>query len=302
MRNQKIFPTLIVVLFVAVSISFVSSSSFAQKKKAIPVCKQAALAALKSLPELSYKCRESVYDSDQDILKWPERVEAIKEYASQLESFTDAAWWQTDVDDLNACDFRGKAGAFTAEEQGNFQEDFLIKVLGNHQIRLVIAPDPCYQTEFNGSSFFVLYRHGGKVSVTKVVDGFFSRINNSISVAFANLSGQQIIEISTGNNMPPSFTNYYFGIDRKSNKAGPKNLFKDGNTLTNQMWSAIVFSDMSNLGLPKSAEAMNVIRGGRLATTFSVYEDDVDGKLNDNGRRLRRIIYRWNGRFYLRSS
>ena len=100
---------ILIFLVAVVSVSFSSFSSFAQNKKAIPVCRQAALAALKPLPELSYECRESVDDSDENILKWPERVEAIQEYANQLESFTDAAWWQTDVDDLNACDFRGKA-------------------------------------------------------------------------------------------------------------------------------------------------------------------------------------------------
>ena len=298
MRNPKIAPIWILVLFVAVSISFVSANSFAQKKKTIPVCKQGALASLKPLLELKYQCRESVNDPDEAILKWPERIEAIEDYTKQLESFNDAAWWQTDVDDLNACDFRTKAGAFTDEEREKFQEDYQVKLLGNHQIRLVIAPDPCYQTEFNGSSFFVLVRNGGKVSVTNVVDGFFSRIDNSIRLAFANLNGQQIIEISTGNNMTPSTTNYYFAIDQKSNKAAPKNLFKNGKTLTNQMWSAMLFSELSDRGLPKSAEEMKVIRGARLAMTFSVYKDDVDGKIDDNGRRLRRIIYRWKGRFY----
>jgi hypothetical protein len=53
-----------------------------------------------------------------------------------------------------------------------------------------------------------------------------------VELAFARLNGEQIIEIHTGNNMPPSLTNY-----------------------------------------------------------------SERGRINDSGRRLRRVRYRWNGRF-----
>jgi hypothetical protein len=34
--------------------------------------------------------------------------------------------------------------------------------------------------------------------------------------------------------------------------------------------------------------------------SFNAYEEDERGRINDNGRKLRRIVYRWNGRFYAR--
>jgi len=45
---------------------------------------------------------------------------------------------------------------------------------------------------------------------------------------------------------------------------------------------------------------LRLIRNNRLAPTFSVYEESERGQIDDNGRKLRRIIYRWNGLFYVR--
>ncbi len=45
---------------------------------------------------------------------------------------------------------------------------------------------------------------------------------------------------------------------------------------------------------------MKIVSGNRLARTFNIYRDDPNGKIDDNGRTLRRVIYRWNGQFYLK--
>jgi hypothetical protein len=78
----------------------------------------------------------------------------------------------------------------------------------------------------------------------------------------------------------------------------PKNLFRDGKKLSNKIYSAMLFGKPADLGLPKNAGELDVIRGNRLAYTFSSYEDDEHGQIDDNGRRLRRVLYRWNGRYY----
>jgi hypothetical protein len=56
-----------------------------------------------------------------------------------------------------------------------------------------------------------------------------------------------------------------------------------------------------DLGLPKNASELKIFSNNRLAPIFSAYEEDDSGKIDSNGRQLRRIVYRWNGRFYVRA-
>jgi hypothetical protein len=44
----------------------------------------------------------------------------------------------------------------------------------------------------------LIHRKAGRVLVTEVLDGFSSRPDNPVGLNFADLNGQQIIEISTG--------------------------------------------------------------------------------------------------------
>ena len=298
MKNVTKYATRTCILLALAAMNLVASANlFAQKREAVFVCRPEALSALKELPEVKYQCREAVDQSDEAILKWPERIEAMKMLTEGLASLTAPAWWQAEVSDLNACDVRRKPGTLSKEESDKLAGgDYRHLLLGNHQVRLVIVPDPCYQTEYSGSSAFLLSRSGAKVSVTKVLDGYFSRIDNSIGMAFANLNGEQIVEISTGNNMPPSLRNYYYVINPRTSQAEPKRLFKNGKTLMNEISSAMLFNVTSDL--PKSAEELKVIRGNRLAPAFSTYGDDPDGKISADGRTFSRKVYRWNGRFY----
>lgn len=245
---------------------------------------------------MSYQCPQRFDESDEQILKVPERIAALNKLAGELESFTDAAWWQARVEDLNACEMHGEAGALDAEEKASLTRgDYPISLFGNQSLRLIMVTDPCYQTGYNGSVAFLLYREGGRVFVTRVLDGNYSRVDNSVGFDFANFNGQQIIEVSTSNSMPPAVKNYYFVIDPKTHRAVPQKIFKVGRMLTNQISSAIILGEPTELGLPRNAQDMQLIRRNRLLPSFSTYTEVFAGE----GRRLKRTVYSWNGRFYV---
>jgi hypothetical protein len=120
-------------------------------------------------------------------------------------------------------------------------------------------------------------------------------VANAVDIDFAMVNGEQFIEISTANSFPPSVMAYYFAIDPKTNRVLPKKIFKEGGKLTNEIYSDMLMGEPKDFGLPKDATELNIISNGRLAPAFSAYEQDEHGKIDG---RLRRIIYRWNGRFY----
>ena len=256
------------------------------------VCKQPALAALKPKPELSYPCNDQLNDYDEKTLKLPARLAAIKTLTSQLSAFSDPAWWATDIVDLGVCDYTQKPGGLTPDQRRGFLgDDYLFWLFGNDHIRLALISDPCYQTEYGGSNAFVLYRNAGRVIVTQVLDGYFSRADNSVNLASAKLNAQEIVEVSTGSGgLTPSLTNYYFVIDPKTNKAVPKNFFKGDRGPTNQISSAMLFNESR-----AAARPLNIIQGRSLARSFIIYVDDPNGKIDDNGRTLSRKVLRWNG-------
>ena len=269
------------------------SHSFAQRRTPTLVCKRPVLTALKPQPELSYECGAQANDWDEKILKLPARLTAIKSLMSELSSFSDAAWWTADPVDLSVCDFTQKPGALTVEQRRDFfQGDYLFWLWGNDRIRLMLIPDPCYQTEYGGSNAFLLYRNGGKVTVSQALDGYFSRADNSVNVAFARLNSEEIIEVSTGSGgLNPSLMNYYFAIDSRTNEAVPKNLFRDVHGPTNQVSSAMLLE-------ASGSEPLKIVRGNALAPSFVVYVDSEKGRINDGGRTLSRKILRWNGNVY----
>ena len=300
MKSLKIRSLGIFILLVSAS-----TNSFAQAKQQNTLaCSARAWAALKPLPLLKYQCRaDEPNDYDEKILSRPERIRAIKDFMKGLELFNGRDWWETATRELNACDYFGKPGRLGEEEQHRFQGgEYFIRLMGNDRIRLVLASDPCYQTGFNGSNAFLLYRNMGRVSVSQVLDGYFSRADNSVAIASARLNAEQIVEIETSTGgLNPYITNHYFVIDRRSGKALPKNLFKDGRRLTNKITSAMILSDPVELGLPSGSAAIAIINGNKLARTFNIYEDDAEGTIDDQGRTLKKIVYRWNGRFYIRA-
>jgi len=277
--------------------------SFAQKEKPVPVCREATFAAYKPLPKLEYDCPDNPNDSYDKILKLPERTRAIRTLMQSLEQFTSAAWWQASVDELNVCKIHGKAGALTDEEKEEWRRgDYSFDLFGNNEMRLALIADPCYSTGYNGSNAFLLYRKGGRVYVSQLLNGYYSRVDNSVGIDFARLNGRQIVEVETANSMPPSLINYYFEIDPATNKALPKNFFREGRKPTNQIYSDMLMAEPQDLGLPKSAGELRIIVNGKLTPTFSAYEQSPNDRgIDANGRKLRRIVYRWNGTVYARA-
>jgi hypothetical protein len=278
-------------------------NSAGQEENRILVCKNEAFAARKSLPKLRYQCRpDAPNDYDEVILRRPERIRAINDYMRRLALFNSKDWWEVATADLNICDFRGKPGNLSDEETRKFEDgEYLISLMGNDRIRLVLASDPCFQTGYNGSNAFLLYRNAGKVIVSQVLDGYFSRADNSVGIDFAVSNSEQIIEISTSTGgLGPYITNYYFVIDKVSRKAVPKNLFREGRRLTNKITSALIMSDLGDSSSSQSNGEMKIVGGNRLAKTFNIYRDDPKGEIDDGGRTLRRVAYRWNGQFYLK--
>jgi len=280
-------------LIVAICFTGPDHHSFAQRRQAALVCNPPVLAALKPQPELSYECGVQSNDWDEKILKLPARLTAIKGLMSELSSLSDAAWWTADPVDLSVCDYTQKTGALTAEQRRDFlQGEYLFWLFGNDRIRLMLIPDPCYQTEYGGSTAFLLYRTGGKVFVSQALDGYFSRADNSVNMRLARLNTEEIIEVSTGSGgLNPSLTNYYFAIDPRTNQAVPKNLFRDAHGPTNQVSSAMLLE-------ANGAEPLKVVRGTVLAPSFVVYVDSEKGRIEDSGRMLSRKIMRWNGNVY----
>ena len=276
---------------VAILVLTISNLSVAQQL----VCKQSTLAALKPKPELSYPCNDQLNDYDEKTLKLPARLAAIKPLMSELSSFSDSAWWAADIVDLGVCDYTQKPGRLMPDQRHGFLgDDYLFWLFGNDHIRLALIPDPCYQTEYGGSNAFVLYRKAGRVFVTQVLDGYFSRADNSVNLRVAKFNAQEIVEISTGSGgLTPTLTNYYFVIDPKTNQAVPKNLFEGDRGPTNQISSAMLFNNVRAAATP-----LKVIQGQSLAPSFIIYVDDANGKIDDNGRTLSRKILRWNGNVY----
>lgn len=280
-----------------------STSASGQKREETLACKQEVFARLKPLPNLSYQCRpDAPNDYDETILKWPERVSAIRDYTRALEAgFSERNWWEASVDDLNLCYVRGSAGQLDEEEAAKFRRgDYQISLFGNSQIRLVTASDPCYQTGFGGSNAFLLYRRGGRAVVTQVLDGHFSRADNSIGLEFAFSNAQQLIEVSTTTGgLNPYITNHYFVLDKATGKAIPKRLFRDGKGLSNRITSVLILDDGT---FPQRFAEMRIIKGNRLAERFYTYEDGGErGIITDgSGRKLQRRVYVWNGQYYIR--
>jgi hypothetical protein len=209
-------------------------NAFSQKRNQAFLCPTKAFTALPPLPELNYGCPEGVIESSDSILNLPERINAINEILKNLESYSSAVWWNTPVNDLNACYLRGKPGALTSEERQQFtDEEYQVRLMGNSQIRLVLVSDPCYQTYYNGANIFLLYRKGTKVYPMKAIDGYFSRLAKSVFLKTYRLGKDQIIEIETANisGMRPVYWNYYFAINKTNNKLVRGELVKKGRRL-----------------------------------------------------------------------
>ena len=223
-------------LMISIVLLIAPVSAFSQQRNRNIACRNETFAAFKPLPELTYECPPDVTNEyDDSILKSPERIKAINSLTRELESFTQPDWWETAVADLNVCGIHGKPGVLSAEERDQFTSvEYQAGLMGNNRIRLVLTPDPCYQTHFNGADAFLLYRNGSLVYVTQALDGYYSRLANSVSLKFLRVNSQQVIEIETVNisGMRPDASSSYFVIDAATSKAVPVKLSRRGKRWT----------------------------------------------------------------------
>lgn len=265
-------------------------------------CKPAALAALKPIPKLEYECDDDLTESEDAVLTAAKRRRAIDLYEKTLEKLTAAGWWQTDVEDLNVCDFRKKAGALTKKQKQRYEDgSFYPSVLGNKRYRVLIVKDPCYQTGFGGSNFFILNRTArGRIVASEIIDGFYTRSDYAPEVNYAVNGTEPIIEIATtSGGLYPTMTSYFFTIDKKSSRAVPKKMFKDfEGVMTNEITSQMLLGEPEEYGLPRRAEALKVIVSGRLSKSFDVFKDTGETFGEDDHQKFSKLTLRWNGKFY----
>jgi hypothetical protein len=262
-------------------------------------CRPPALAAWRPVPELKYECRDDLTESDERVLSQTNRREALRAYAAALEKYDFADWWRVPVADLNACAYRRRAGAFTAEERQAYENgEFYFELLGNQRFRVVIAKDPCYQGGYSGSDFFLLNRAEGKVRAAQIIDGFYTRSDYPPVVAFATVKNRPVIEIATtSGGLYPTETSYYFTIDPRTNRAVPLRLFLAGRRPTHTITSRMLLGEPEEYGLPPRSAALEVIKNNRLQPSFSVFQLSPE-KTGDGGEKFERIVYRWNGKYY----
>jgi len=263
------------------------------------VCKTTALAAAKALPALKYKCDESLDDYDERILARPERRKALDLYVKTLEKLAFADWWKTPVEDLNRCDFRRKAGAFSEAETEKYRGEYLLRLFGNERFRVIATADPCYQKGFNGANVFLLNRVGGKVVAAQIIDGFFTRADLPLSVGFGENGREPLIEIATtSGGLSPTATNYYLTIDEKTSRAIPKNLFKIDGRMTHRITSMMLLDEPEEYGLPPQSTELQIIKDGRLSPSFDVFNDSGATTGPENHPKFTKTTLRWNGKFY----
>ena len=166
-------------------------------------------------------------------------------------------------------------------------------------MRVISATDPCYQTGFGGSDIFLIYRPGSKVFAAEIIDGFSSRHDNPIDVDFATLGSEKLIEIATSTGgLYPMLFNYYFTIDKRTDRAVPKKIFKDEKgKFTHIISSMMLLGDPEEYGLPPKTEPLVIIKNGRLARSFVTLDDSGERK-DDDRAAFTKTTLRWNGKYY----
>ena len=261
-------------------------------------CTKKAFAALKPLPELKYRCPEDLQDFDDKILTNGARVTSTKKVEKSLSAFTEKAWWETPAEELNLCYFKKKIGALTPDEREKIRnEEFTIALSGDSHVRLVSIADPCYQAEYNGSNVYLLVRSNNKTTVSTLVNGYFSRLPNSVSFGSADLNGEEIVAVQSDNElgMYPVTSVAFFVIDKNTGKAAPKNLIKsEEGELSSSITSDGLLGDYDE----KTPMPLDVINRNKLAPSFVLYETGGDKIIDSTDRKEKKIIYRWNGSFF----
>jgi len=186
----------------------------AQGKKLVPNCMQDPFDAHKPFPKIEYDCPEGLNDFDDKILKLPQRLASIRNVIKELETFTNPKWWEASVDELNACSLHKSVGTLTTEEKESWLSgDNFFDLIGNQQLRLVLVADPCFQPHWGGTNAFLLYHKDGKAFVSQVLNGYYSRVDNSVGIDFAKLNGEPEGAISRDGRVQGSYLHGLFTSD-----------------------------------------------------------------------------------------
>jgi hypothetical protein len=272
-------------VFLLLAGSFTKAGAPSQNKKEPRLgCSKGGLQALRAFPELRYACAAS----DEDSLKSPARKRALSRQLAALERFNSSVWWAASVDELNVC------SEFKKPYVLGSNEFYRMTLYGDSQTRLLITDDPCVKYSYGTLNVFVLQRAANRVVVTKILDGYFSRADNAVSMKIADTGSQRLLEINAGTGgLQPYATSFLYAIDKRTNRAVPRKLIKDGNAFTHEMnsyHSLGVWANQFDFELPESWEEMSIIKNGRLARQFSVYHEGA-GKLE-------RTVFKWNGSYY----
>jgi hypothetical protein len=200
------------------------SVSYGQKQRTV-ICSQAAFNALIDFPEFDYEQPdENLNEYDDRILNSSARRKARNEIIKKLQNFTDPQWWKTPVLSLNPCYLHGQPGKLSAEEAEEYKSvEYQPLLLGDANIRLILIEDPHYQTNYHGLNGYLLVRKGQKIYVTEALNGYYSRLGNSVWLKTYRKKSRQFISIKTANisGMRPEYFYYDFVVDQKTNKAVP---------------------------------------------------------------------------------
>jgi hypothetical protein len=272
------------------------------KEKRPVRCTRTALAALKSIPMLSYDCGDGPV---AELLDSASRRKAIRSYSRKLELAAGDSWWTASVDDLNGCLITHEPRALTRKDQRDLSYSpragrgllgINTTIVGDASTRLLLVPDRCI-SELN-DNVFLLQRVDGRTYATEVVDDLGMRDCAGFQLARQNDESLVIIE-----------TNDYvmfgtwegidtvFSIDPATHHAVPRKLFLIKGKLTNEFrFDSGLFDDEE---LERQWREPVLVRQGVLSPRFHVYvRIDNQDRAVEASRRFFVQTYVWNGRYY----
>lgn len=237
---------------------------------------------------IEYRCPKQFQGFEVELLDSPVRMAAKRALISALETKLAGSWWKAPAEALNNC------YAQVSKQEGGPPRI----VFGDSELRLVKAEDSCFQTGFDGSALFLLSLKEGRTVVSELKDGYYSRIEESVAFRTQLVAGRRIVEIEMSGEygMYPVVSKLFFSLDQSSGKAVPENIFMVDGALRNSLFSEGLLSPEE--GLP---DPLQVLNDTGFAKRFFGYETGGEAQLDESGRTLRKIAYRWNGKYYERS-
>jgi hypothetical protein len=260
-------------------------------------CTRLALAALKSIPMLRYKCGA---ENVAELMDSARRRAAIRTYSRKLELTVSASWWKASAYDLTGCAFTHKARALTDKDRDSTLPhpravgllDFHTRILGDASTRLLVVTDRCISDSYR--NVFLLQRAHGRTYATPVIE-----LEENDWVEFQN--DEDLVMIATHHYV--AFSTWegidtVFSIDPSTHHAVPKNFFMDKGKLTNELRYDEGLSD--DLEEDQWHATPLIYKHGGIAPQFEVDTPIPDKERGaDTSRRFSHKTYVWNGQYYV---